>query len=111
MLQIGLATVPYLVLAVAGIILFSRKRNLSAALVALGFAILAITQIYGAILALALLPVGPAPPQRWAYALLRWGATPSQWALIIGSWFAAAGLLWLALGHASASPNNRWRGP
>ena len=108
--QVVLATVPYLALAVAGIILFNRKRNPATALLALGFAVVAVTQIYSAILVLALIPI-TGSPQGWAYALLRWGTIPSQWALILGSWFAAAGLLWYALTRARASPNNRWRGP
>jgi len=109
-LEIVLATAPSLVLAAAGIILYNRKHNLATMLAAVGFAAVAATQIYGAILALSLTP-GAWSPHGWAYALLRWGTVPSHWAIIVGSWFAAAGLLWHALGGASAAPNNRWRGP
>jgi len=109
-LEIVLATVPSLVLAVAGIILYNRNRNLATALVALGFVAVAATQIYGATLAFALNPGGWSS-HGWAYALLRWGTVPSHWVIIIGSWFAAAGLLWHVLGRPSAAPNNRWRGP
>ena len=112
-LQIFLATVPYLALAAVGVILFRRERTLVTALIALGFATVAASHVLAAFVSYefsyayksggtAALAVGRFPG--WVYSATYWGN-------IVGPWVAAASLLWHTMWRATASPNNRWRGP
>ena len=112
-LQILLVAVPYLALAVVGVILFIRERTIATALVALGFGALTVSHVFvelvsfdyshfsearGAV-------VDPVPEfPGWFYTMTYWLNTFSPWV-------AATGLLWHTLRKVPASPNNRWRGP
>ena len=112
-LQILLVAVPYLALAVVGVILFTRERTVATALVALGFGALAITHGFAELVSFdyshffeapgAVVDPRPEFPG-WYYTLIYWGNTLSPWV-------AATGLLWHTLRKVPASPNNRWRGP
>jgi hypothetical protein len=105
---------PCVVLAVLGIVLFKRHRTIATSLIALGFVVVAITQlvsIYGPYAATQIYRSGGMSTALHS-AWFGWVPNMTLWAGAGGSWLGSLGLLWHTLARPpSASPNNRWRGP
>ena len=112
-LSLFLSTVPYVALAVAGIVLFRRQRTAATALVAVGFIAVAASHLAAAFINYKYSYIyntqGRVAAAEFHFEGWVWLST--YWGQIVGIWTAAAGLLWHTMVSATASPNNRWRGP
>jgi hypothetical protein len=92
--------VPYLILALSGLVLFERTRTVATALVAIGFAAVPLSQVVAAIASFRLASSGPdvmsavGPVRGWIWMASRW-AGPA------GLWLGSISFLWHVAGARS----------
>jgi len=92
--------VPYLILALSGLILFERNRTVATALVAIGFAAVPLSQVVAAIASFR--PVGSGPDVMSAVGPVRgWIWVASRWAGPAGLWLGSISFLWHVAGARS----------
>src|ERR1700720_1597078 len=100
---------PCVVLAVLGIALFKRHRTIATGLIALGFLVVAITQllsIYGPYASTQIYRSGGMSAALHS-AWFGWIPSVTLWAGACGMWLGSLGLLWHTLRKPpGASPNN-----
>jgi hypothetical protein len=107
---------PALVLTIFGVALFRRYRTLPSALVALGFAAVFLSGIVNVMISYDVSHIYGYSSDR-ALAVVSVQLHGALWLLArlcgpVGMWVASLSLLWHMFGtRATASPNNRWRGP
>jgi len=105
---------PCVVLAVLGILLFKRYRTLATSAIALGFVVVALTQllsIYGPHAATQIYKAGGMSAALHS-AWFGWIPNVTLWAGAVGSWLGSLGLLWHTLGKPpGTSPNQRLERP
>ena len=112
-LGVLIRSVPVLLLALAGALLWRRHRSAATAMVCLGFAVELLGMVTILLAGMEYNALAGSDQNSFFVSHYYWLTQGIRWAGLLGYWVSAVGLVWYALRgrDAPTSPNNRSRVP